>query len=154
MKTRVFATVCLLANLLLIALDLTFMVDTLQRSLSGDAFFLAFCFLLAIVFSAFLVVLAFKSYKAGVYYLPEILFDEEGRLSKLPLFIFLGVGLVSLFGLVWFVLAFFGINPYTPMDRMGQELLIATCALLSANSALVLFYALLFRREPADFRAM
>jgi small-conductance mechanosensitive channel len=154
MKTRVFATLCWLVNGLLIALDLTFLVDTLSRSQSGDAFFLAFCFLLAIIFSGFLVVLGFKSYKNGIYYLPEILFDEERRPAKLTFAIFGGVGAIALFGLIWFLLSFFGLNPYAPMERAPQELLIATCALLFANSALILFYGFLFRREPSDFRGM
>jgi hypothetical protein len=133
MKTKLFATVCFILNLLLIALDVFFIIDTFFHPLTSESYFLIFCFLLAIVFSAFLVILALKSYKAGIYYLGEILYNEEGRLALLPLLIFSLVAALGLTALVIFSLALAGFLPSLVMARVGEELLVATGALLPST---------------------
>lgn len=152
MKTRRFAWISFLSNLLLVALDVYFLVDTLLRGQTGDDFFLAFCFLLVLAFSSFLMVISLKSIKKGIYYLPELMFDEDGRSARLAWIVFLILMLVALFGLGWFLCALFGVNPYVDMPRREVALLVSTTALLAVDSFLPLLYLLFFRHEPKSLK--
>lgn len=152
MKTKLFAAICLVTNLILLAMDAFFIVDTLTRPTDGESYFVVFCFLVAGVFGTFLIVLAVKSFTKGIYFLNEILFDEEGRLAKIPLIIFSFITILGLAAGLYYSLALMSVVPAGNIERVGAELIVATGSLLFFNGFLGPLYVILFRKEPRAFR--
>ena len=152
MKTKLFATICLVLNLLSLALDVLFIADTLTRPADGESYFIVFCFLLAGVFSGFLIALAIKSYKAGIYFLNDVLFNDEGRPGKIALILFGSVTFLGFAMALYSASALLGFAPEGNLERVGLEMLVATGALLFFNGSLGPLYVFLFTHEPRAFR--
>lgn len=148
-----YRCLCLALSVLLAALDVFFLAETALSGSGSEGWFLSFCFLLSALFFLFLAYVFAMSFRHGTYYLPEILFDEEGRLAKLPFAAAGASALIGLAGLAWFGLALLGLNAAAAaFDRPVLELIVSTSAMVAFVGLFSFAYALLFRNLPAELR--
>lgn|GEM_PF-5262512 len=153
MKTFFYRFSFLLASLGLAGLDIYFFVNAFLDLGGSEDWFLAFCFLLSAIFHAFIIFIIAKSFRHGTYFLPEIMFNEEGHPSKVAFGAALGLALLGLFSLLYYALALTGLNPGAAIDdRVVLELIVSTAALIFENSFFGLIYVALFKDEPWELR--
>lgn len=153
MKTLFYRLAFAFASAFLAFLDVWLFIVTLLQQNSGEDGFLAFCFLLSALYHGFIILIIVRSFRKGTYFLPEIMFDEDGHPSRIAALAALTLAFVGLFGLIYYALALGGVNPYTGMDdKVVFELIVSTASLLFENALFALLYVALFKNEPRDLR--
>jgi hypothetical protein len=153
MRHTALRIIYLIANVLGMGLNVYFLIDDLIHPTGSEGFFLAFCFLLGLVFFVFCFVLTLKSFKHGTYYLNELFYDEDGQMAVVPLIVVIALSIIALFFFVWDGLSLLGVNHYwDTIDLAPRQLIFSTAWMLLENGALGLAYDLTFRYAPKDLR--
>lgn len=148
MKKWGFRLGWIIVDVALIAANIYWMVKGFSVYVDSDTVFVSFCFLLSIVPLIFELVLIFLSFTKGTYFLPDLYFEDDGTINKVPYFIFGAASLLLGFAFVWFLLAMLGVNPNVPSITAIQiELVVSTTGFLFSTCLFAFIFGLIHKND-------
>jgi hypothetical protein len=148
MKRNVFRLSWLILVIGLAILQIYWAITAVLVNPTVEKWFLSFCFCLVALVMAFEAYLIIKSRNTTTYYLPDLFFEDDGKLNKFPYYFFAFLGLASTFCLFWFSLQLGGVNLVAPkMDTTPLELIISFSAVLFINSVFPLIFGVYHRHD-------